>query len=119
MFYPQRTRPNAHVQSMNDSGMELIPYVPYPLGVDGRWDSPICLYRYLLDNDEERQRIQVLVNQQAWGGMIGGMIWIHHRCGGSIYLHYQQSDEDFQLLLLGLIYQRPGHRHMDVYRVLE
>jgi len=96
--------------------MEMIPYVPYPLGVDERWDQPRDVYRHLLNYDDERRRVQKLVDQQVWGGMIGDVVWIHHRCGGPIYLRYQQPDEDFQLQLLGLIYKRPGHRHMDVYR---
>ena len=86
--------------------MEMISYVPYPLGIDQHWNIPEDLYRHLLHNTDERQRLQRMVDQQAWTGMIGGIVWIHHPCSPPIYLHYQQPDKDLQLQLLCLIYNK-------------
>ena len=86
--------------------METILYVPYPLGIDERWDSTEDLCRYLLLSPKERQRLQEMADQQAWTGMIGGVVWIYHKCSEPLYLHYQQTDNDFQLQLLCLIYSR-------------
>lgn len=86
--------------------MEMISYIPYPLGIDRNWTNSEDLYRYLLHNSVERRRLQEMVDQQAWTGMKGSAVWIHHPCSKPIYLHHQQPDKDFQLQLLCSIYRK-------------
>lgn len=86
--------------------MEMVPYIPYPLGIDKNWKGTKDLCLYLLLSTPERRRIQEMVDQQAWTGMMGGVVWIHHQCSKPLYLRYQQPDKDFQFQLLCILYNK-------------